>query len=82
MAVPGGNPNLPVSDTLLSPSGPDFWQEDMPWYILSILDETVTNGYRIDGVELQLLSDDTDLAQQRRRLALLAFVKHGAIEVT
>lgn len=81
ISVPGGNPNLPVSDTLLSPSSAGFWEEDMPSYILSILDETVTNGYQIDGILLLLLSDDTELAQKRRRLAVLALIKAGAVEV-
>lgn len=53
----------------------------MPSYILSILDETVTNGYQIDGILLLLLSDDTELAQKRRRLAVLALIKAGAVEV-
>lgn len=79
ITVPGGNPTLPVAEVLISPNGTEFWKEDMPSYVLGILDETVTNGYRIDGARLELLSSGTDLAKTRLRYAVLALQKAGAL---
>lgn len=79
--VPGGNPNLPVAAEMCAPDarGREFWDDEMPAYVLGILDETVTNGYRIDGEVLELLSDGTELAKTRLRYTVLALRKAGAL---
>lgn len=79
--VPGGNPTLPVSSVLLSPNGEDFWHENMPSYILEILDETRTNGYVVDGDQIRLLADDTGDGRLRAKYARLALLRAGAIEL-
>lgn len=79
--VPGGNPNLPVAAVLESPRRGDFWDEEMPAYVLSIIDETVTNGWKLGSDhELILLSDGTELAKTRLRYAVKALEAQGAIQ--
>lgn len=79
--IPGGNQKIPAYCGLIAPN-PDFWEEDMPSWILGILDETVTNGYRIRGVEITLLCDGTELGKTRARYAKLGLVRAGAVEIT
>lgn len=78
--VPGGNPNLPVV-VVMEAENPSFWDEDMPKYILGILDETITNGWRLgDDDELELLSDGSELAKTRLRYTIKALEAQGAWE--
>lgn len=82
VAVPGGNVTLPVYKVVLSPNGSDFWSEDMVAYILSILDETVTNGYAIFGDHMDLLSDESELGDLRASYALKGLLRQGATNLT
>lgn len=76
--VPGGNPNLPVAATMAAANA-SLWEEDMPKYILSIIDETITNGWRLgDDDELELLSDGSELAKTRLRYTIKALEAQGA----
>lgn len=78
--IPGGNRSLPVKYELLGPSV-DFWYEDMPNYILEILDETDTNGWRLEYGHLLILSDESDLGVLRATRAKMALEHYGATEV-
>lgn len=82
VGVPGGNVTLPVYKVVLSPNGSDFWSEDMVAYILSILDETVTNGYAIFGDHMDLLSDESELGDLRASYALKGLLRQGATNLT
>lgn len=79
--IPGGNQTLPVSSILLAPNGADFWHEDMPSYVLEILDETRTNGYVVDGDQIRLLADDSGDGRLRAKYARLALLRAGAVEL-
>lgn len=66
--------------TLLSPRD-GFWEEDMPSYVLSIIDEVSTNKYTLSGNHLELYADSSAEGQQRVQYAWMALKNQGAISV-
>lgn len=78
--LPGGNLDLPVVDTLEAP--PEFWSRSFVKYILSIIDETKTNGWRLQGSTLESLADESELGSMRARYLRLSLIAQGATVTT